>query len=680
MSDTVNPFVEEDLDGSNSTISPPSLNMHSDEEEEEFTPVKSKKKKKKNEKTKPKIGGLDEDGNPWTGGSPTSIFWNKSIRTSPASLLCMRLSGKDGVRMYSDRIKGNEIKFKPNDSTGINLASFSGDVNLKLINHGMDSIFHIPDQEGNMINIITDHARFTLKNVIEHINEGKKQETYDEFDRSNLTDSMMYLLNSIDTSLKQEINSFINSETSGPELWMRIVTSVQSSTIERMTKLQRLIRETKVKDYRGENIKEYAKKMMSYCRDLEAAGKLPEDICYIIIEQLIVTNNKRFESDMLFIRRMVIEETRQYWGRNQDIIKLIQLDKGYFTYQSLLEKAIDSYQTLMDTNQWGMAIEKKDKLTPEVNALIQKVKSHVIKDFSKKGNNDSGNENKWKNKGSFKRNNYPKKNGNNNNGCYECGNPNHIRANCPKIKNNGNVQEKWKITPPKSGEPHSKEVGGKTWNCCSKCRGNKGRWSSTHGTNEHRNVPVISSTDQNTNNTIEANVFVVSNGLTGPWDTPSANTCEVSNEPTSYDHIFWGMMFAYWFILLPLQLDHRIHYWMFGIFCMWEYWWGVILVMMLWFEREIKWSGLPQIPRFWSRRPHARHRHNNHRNHTRNRNKHPKYMYPHRHNQDRKQNNRPRRNTEYRPPGNMYMSPKSWQLSTGIIIHMASLLLLAMFY
>jgi hypothetical protein len=77
----------------------------------------------------------------------------------------------------------------------------------------------------------------------------------------------MYLLNSINLQQSQETNPFMTENTSGTELWMRIVGTVQSFKIKQLTKVEYLIQITKLKDFTGENIKDYGKKMMGYCND-----------------------------------------------------------------------------------------------------------------------------------------------------------------------------------------------------------------------------------------------------------------------------------------------------------------------------------------------------------------------------------------------------------------------------
>jgi hypothetical protein len=91
---------------------------------------------------------------------------------------------------------------------------------------------------------------------------------YDDFDVSNLNGSMMCLLNSVDHSVKQDINPYINAHTTGPELLMRIVGTAQQLTVERMAKVNQLVQEMKLNDVAGENVKEYSKKMIVYYKDI----------------------------------------------------------------------------------------------------------------------------------------------------------------------------------------------------------------------------------------------------------------------------------------------------------------------------------------------------------------------------------------------------------------------------
>jgi hypothetical protein len=337
--------------------------------------------------TKPKIGGLDSSGKPWTGGTPASKEWKSSANSKPATLLCLRLSGKDGVRMYSDRIKGTEVKFKANDAAGISLQAFANDVNLHLVNHGMDSVFHVRDSDGELVDLIHEHPRMTIQGVTASIKMMTEDKLYDEYDKDNLRDSLMYLLNSVDAAVKQEITPFLTAETTGPELWMRIVGTVQSSTIERLSKLLKTIRNIKLTDYK-ENIKEYCRVMIGYAKELDAAHKLPEEMCYIILDQLCDCSNEKFKLDFMGLRKTVAMEIREYHGKSRDAIRNIQVSKGHYTYLSLLQEASETYQTLVDLGQWNISTKNKDRggapeaMTAEANALVQKITASLKKSFN----------------------------------------------------------------------------------------------------------------------------------------------------------------------------------------------------------------------------------------------------------------------------------------------------------
>jgi hypothetical protein len=187
------------------------------------------------------VGGIDKNGIEWTGGAPTDSSRMGSTRNKPETLLFTRLSGKDGIQMYTNQIKGNDNKFKKNYSSGLIIQAFSNEVNLKLVNNRMESVLYIPDNNNNMMNIITDHAKFTMQQVQDTVERSLLHGSYDEFDEYNLAESKMYLLNSIDFTTKQEINPFMTEDTSGTELWMLINGTIQSSTIEQLTKVDDLI-------------------------------------------------------------------------------------------------------------------------------------------------------------------------------------------------------------------------------------------------------------------------------------------------------------------------------------------------------------------------------------------------------------------------------------------------------
>jgi hypothetical protein len=78
-----------------------------------------------------------------------------------------------------------------------------------------------------------------------------------------------------------------------------------------------------------------------------------------------------------------------YFNKGQATIQALQLCEGYITYQSHLKMAIESYQTLLDKNEWIMVATSKDKLSPETSALIQWIHTQVVEDMKDTNTNST---------------------------------------------------------------------------------------------------------------------------------------------------------------------------------------------------------------------------------------------------------------------------------------------------
>lgn len=170
--------------------------------------------------------------------------------------------------------------------------------------------------------------------------------------------------------------------------------------------------------------------------------------------------------------------------------------------------------------QWGPSVSNNDKSAPgayltqaEVNALVQKA---IAK--SNKGSN------KVTNKSS------DTKSSNSETKCFKCGQTGHVKKDCTVKTNN------WKQKAPKSGEPQTKIVDNKDWHWCAKC-GSGGRWSPTHGTNDHKS----DFTRNNTSTPAESNIH---EGLYCSY-TAESWSCEVQNESFS-DPLWLFKLFFHW--------------------------------------------------------------------------------------------------------------------------------------
>ena len=134
--------------------------------------------------------------------------------------------------------------------------------------HGMDSVFYVEDDAGGMVNLLHHYSKFTNTTVEEKI-KTLYDNHYDDYDKDNATWSATFLLNSIDTQMRKEILPLCRPDITGPELWMRLVSDVYADTVQRMELLKDEVRNMQFKTYKGENVKEYATKMLEICTELE---------------------------------------------------------------------------------------------------------------------------------------------------------------------------------------------------------------------------------------------------------------------------------------------------------------------------------------------------------------------------------------------------------------------------
>jgi Zinc knuckle len=149
---------------------------------------------------------------------------------------------------------------------------------------------------------------------------------------------------------------------------------------------------------------------------------------------------------------------------------------NYYTYDSLLNKANNLYQTLLDMKQWGPHVISKDQgATPETLITIVETNALVLCAMAKfeKGNLDEncgkGDKRSQGSQGKSFGNVIP---------CIKCGKMGHRKSDCKSSYK----KISWKKVQPKSREPTSESVDGTEYHWRGKC----GCWSPTHGTADHK--------------------------------------------------------------------------------------------------------------------------------------------------------------------------------------------------
>jgi len=107
------------------------------------------------------MGGLYQIDNKlvaWTGGEPDAS-WTAFNAPIPSHRSPNQLRTTNDVKGYNLRKKGLDIKFNRTDS----LMPFKKLVQVHMKDCGLDTVGYLPDKQGKMSSVITDHARFTLE-------------------------------------------------------------------------------------------------------------------------------------------------------------------------------------------------------------------------------------------------------------------------------------------------------------------------------------------------------------------------------------------------------------------------------------------------------------------------------------------------------------------------------------
>jgi hypothetical protein len=154
-----------------------------------------------------------------------------------------------------------------------------------------------------------------------------KKTHYDSYDDDNCMDSREFLLNSLDSKFLLKITPFITSTSTGPEVWIRIVNEVQSSSVERLLKVSNDVRNIKIKNFKGENISDYSSKMLMLCRDLDNGQRLPREICLTILDQLCECTVAPFKHQFYALRNSILDELRESHGLSDVAWREIQIEK-----------------------------------------------------------------------------------------------------------------------------------------------------------------------------------------------------------------------------------------------------------------------------------------------------------------------------------------------------------------
>ncbi|KAI2490922.1 hypothetical protein MHU86_23638 [Fragilaria crotonensis] len=127
-----------------------------------------------------------------------------------------------------------------------------------LVNCGMDTIAYLPDPESSsvMTNVVRSHSRYTVASA--KTLSSQQILRYDKYDKLNDLAATKFLLSSLHPALMSKIKEKMDDDDSFHVVWLELIKTIQSTSIERFEDLKAAIKARHPSQYAGENLEALA--------------------------------------------------------------------------------------------------------------------------------------------------------------------------------------------------------------------------------------------------------------------------------------------------------------------------------------------------------------------------------------------------------------------------------------
>jgi hypothetical protein len=416
---------------------------------------------------------------PWTGGRPLydwsgldSTWVTKS--KSPNQLRPTSSSGAQ--KSYNYRQKGLNTSF----DRGSDLSVFQTALLKKLQDTGLDTITYMPHPKDpkDMVSVLQYYASFTLDTVREHAK--RLVPLYDQYDDANNRTATMCLLDSLAPGLANTIEKKRLESDSFAVMWMILLQTIQSTSVEVYELLKKSIKDRKPKQYAGQNLSKLAEDFRDDAKKLTIARFYDHGLTLTMMKIFLEAGGdgccaENFRYKIYPWIEQMEEAMLTIWFMEKDDQDAHMLKKE-LTYRQITDQVESSYINLLNKEEWMPAKNAApSKFGANKATTKMMTKAEIMALVQQSG--------------------YPKQQ---DKSCFNCGEMGHWKRVCPKLKGyksksdgnrqhqqdagKGPIQKSWKLIAPKSGEQETKQnVSGRTFHWCSKCK----RSSATHGTSRH---------------------------------------------------------------------------------------------------------------------------------------------------------------------------------------------------
>lgn len=410
------------------------------------------------------IANSDGSNYVWVGGKPNVSWTHLDSSVLDRVPQPGRHRYLKDAKYYEKRIAGADPKYTAKDD----LRQFCRKVFEHFKYHGLDTITYLPDpaNPGTMESVVEKPNLFTKEYVMGLIPTYTRR--YDRYDDLNEQGARLYLVQSLDPELERRVTSAL-ATTSSPSFlltWMTFIEKIRILSVGRVTNLQKQVEERKPTQYAGQNLEKMAYANILDLVDLSQAGWFSLSTGNEMVRNFASANPecpefRQFAYDILTKYKAA---TQKCFHKNSTEATNYMESEG-LGFEELCNKFADYYRAAHQDGHWLPSKNVRDTRGVPSNFANKAQKPRALTLTPNSGapsTAPSGN-------------------------CHVCGKSGHWARNCPSKPTNSSSRTpsspvSWSRTAPAPGSSETKTMHGKTFHWCGRCK----RWTTTHGTAQHK--------------------------------------------------------------------------------------------------------------------------------------------------------------------------------------------------